>query len=175
MNEFLDVTRKKNGKKQVFLESMRRQHSQESSPTCTQRGSYGTAPTPHPTPPHSQSLPQTADEGNHLLLRNLAPNVSGSPTSSATMERGFLAGRISDGRNLEYRPGRVHAQPPTQTRLNLPGDPRVNFPSPPPTAKFYWETPRNHVAQTLAFPRNSLCEPSNNSSGVGSGHRPSPT
>lgn len=76
-----------------------------------------------------------------LLQTSMAP-------FRATIERGFLAGCISDDRDQDI--GRTESislmGPPAY--LNLTGSPGMNFPTLQLAAEFYWENPSNHIVQT---------------------------
>lgn len=116
--------------------------------------------------------PDFADGGHNFTAQKPCSKHQWFPSpTGATTERGLLAGHTQVA-GIQNRPSRA----PCPARLNLPGD-WHELRNPTTSSKIvYWETLRSHIAQTLAFPINSLSEgSSSNSSRVRSSHRPSPT
>lgn len=76
-----------------------------------------------------------------LLHTSVAP-------PGATMERGFLAGCISDDWDQDIGLTDSISRTGLPAYLNLTGSPGMSFPTLQLAAEFYWENPRNHVVQT---------------------------
>lgn len=134
-------------------------YSQESFPIWSKMKLWDCPP---PTPHHQLGIltPDVADGGNNWLPGNLVPGINGSPR--ATPGRGFLTRHISDGRDPEHRPGGEHPLllQPSHICQGLGNELPKPISSSKKKKKNYWENPRSHIAQTLAFPINSLCRPS---------------